>query len=288
MPTIRTPTAKVAPLDTAETEAIIKRPVVQKLGNYNLTAAHNREVHELADGITAVLPAPSGSLTETDDWYIILKAMGATGATIDLNGQTVDGSAVDITLEQYETAVIVMNHDKTAFLKLHRETTVSAVEAALGLGTAASENIGTSGANVPLMNGANTWSATQTLAAFNSTGNSSVTGSLTVDTITLNSNEIFNTAIAGNRAAWYNANFSSDPVTNFPLGTMLAFVQNTGGATVQRNYQISSPQYHGSNNWWYHDASYSSGGGALSGTWVSRGTIGVTGTDRLIIGQRIA
>lgn len=35
----------------------------------------------------------------------------------------------------------------------------------LGLGTAATQNTGTSGANVPLLNGANTWSADQTLSA---------------------------------------------------------------------------------------------------------------------------
>ena len=35
----------------------------------------------------------------------------------------------------------------------------------LGLGTAATQNTGTSGANVPLMNGANTWSAAQTFSS---------------------------------------------------------------------------------------------------------------------------
>lgn len=39
---------------------------------------------------------------------------------------------------------------------------------ALGLGTAATRNTGTSGANVPLLNGVNTWSATQTFATVES------------------------------------------------------------------------------------------------------------------------
>ena len=40
----------------------------------------------------------------------------------------------------------------------------SAARATLGLGTAATQNTGTSGGNVPLLNGANTWSAAQTIS----------------------------------------------------------------------------------------------------------------------------
>ena len=50
----------------------------------------------------------------------------------------------------------------------------------LGLGTAAVQNTGTSGANVPLMNGANTWSAQQTISSGGVavTGNSTIAGTL--------------------------------------------------------------------------------------------------------------
>jgi hypothetical protein len=41
----------------------------------------------------------------------------------------------------------------------------STARTTLGLGTAATQNTGTSGANVPLMNGTNTWSAAQTFSA---------------------------------------------------------------------------------------------------------------------------
>lgn len=54
------------------------------------------------------------------------------------------------------------------------------VRSAMGLGTAATQNTGTSGANVPLLNGANTWSGRQTISA-GGTGNSGMataTGSL--------------------------------------------------------------------------------------------------------------
>ena len=116
MPTIRTPTAKTAPLNTAEAEAIIKQPVVAQAVNYNVTAAHNREVHELANGVAATLPTVSGSLTETDDFFITFKAMGAS-ATINPNSQNVDGAGANITLGQYETVTLVMNAGKTAFHK---------------------------------------------------------------------------------------------------------------------------------------------------------------------------
>lgn len=43
-------------------------------------------------------------------------------------------------------------------------TSAATARTALGLGTAATQNTGSSGANVPLMNGGNTWSATQTFS----------------------------------------------------------------------------------------------------------------------------
>ncbi|SAK46407.1 hypothetical protein AWB76_00906 [Caballeronia temeraria] len=43
-------------------------------------------------------------------------------------------------------------------------TTVSGARSALGLGTAATQNTGTSGANVPLLNAANTWASQQTFS----------------------------------------------------------------------------------------------------------------------------
>lgn len=46
-------------------------------------------------------------------------------------------------------------------------STASAARTNLGLGTAAVQNTGTSGANVPLLNGANTWGATQSFGLVN-------------------------------------------------------------------------------------------------------------------------
>lgn len=57
-------------------------------------------------------------------------------------------------------------------------TDQSGSRAALGLGTAAVQNVGTSGANVPLLDGANTWGAVQTLPSPALTG--TVTGNNTI------------------------------------------------------------------------------------------------------------
>lgn len=58
-------------------------------------------------------------------------------------------------------------------------TDQSGSRTALGLGTAATQNTGTSGANVPLLNGANTWSAAQTLSAALTYGGVTLTNAVT-------------------------------------------------------------------------------------------------------------
>jgi hypothetical protein len=286
MPEILTRSGKGTALSGTDYDTAQKRPSIAQAANYTLTSAHNRDYHELADGITATLPDLTAIAPDTADWRITFKAVGATGATINPNGQNIDGSGSNITLAQNDSLTIVADDAFRQGAGTYGFKIVgSSTGTAPTLGTAAAQNIGTSGANVPLLNGANTWSKKQTFgAAFDGTGACTVTGSLAVDTITLDGNEISNTLIFGNRAAWYNVNFNNDP-TNFPLGTVLAFVSTT---TYQRGYQITSPQRHGSNNWWYHDSTYSSGGSALSGTWVSRGVVATSGSDKIIIGQRVA
>lgn len=62
----------------------------------------------------------------------------------------------------------------------------------LGLGTAATQNTGTSGANVPLLNGANTWSSSQTFSTANTFANAAGGVVVNVDG-----------AAASNRAAYF-------------------------------------------------------------------------------------
>ena len=57
--------------------------------------------------------------------------------------------------------------------------TVAAQRTALGLGTAATQDTGTSGAKVPLLNAANTWSAAQTFGSVSATSMTATTISAT-------------------------------------------------------------------------------------------------------------
>ena len=116
MTTIRTRAAKGSALSATEYDDAVKRTPVAKSSNYTLDASHNREVHELANGITVTLPTLPLS-TETGDWRVTLKAMGSSGATIATGGQSVDGSTSNITLVQYESVTIAMNATGTGFLK---------------------------------------------------------------------------------------------------------------------------------------------------------------------------
>ena len=112
MPTIRTPTSAAAALNTAEAEAIINLPNVAKGGNYTLNESHNREVHELAAGVQATLPAPDTNLSQTDDWYVTLYAIGATAATVVRDGaETIDGVAENLTIAPGHSITIRMTAD---------------------------------------------------------------------------------------------------------------------------------------------------------------------------------
>ena len=121
MPTIRTRAAKGAKLTSTEADTNMKRTATLQGGNYNLTAAHNRDFHELANGVVATLPTASGSLTETGDWEVTLKAAGAS-ATVNRNSQTIDGAASNITLSQYDVVTIRMNAAGNAFYIADRYT----------------------------------------------------------------------------------------------------------------------------------------------------------------------
>jgi hypothetical protein len=96
-------------------------------------------------------------------------------------------------------------------------TSLSALATAMGLGTAATQNTGTSGATIPLLNGANTWSAGQTFS-------SAVTFSTTA---TFTSAPVFSDA-AGTRTA-------------LGLGNAAVYSIGTSGGTI--------PLLNGANTW---------------------------------------
>jgi hypothetical protein len=100
--------------------------------------------------------------------YRLLAATGAAGTygalsggntwtgTNSFNGTTTVGDDVS-------DAVVIKGSAVSAyFASLMGVSSASAFRGGIGLGSASVENIGTSGANVPLLNGGNTWSATQT------------------------------------------------------------------------------------------------------------------------------
>ena len=133
MPTIITRAGKGSALSGDDYDAGIKRTVVAKDANYALTAAHNREVHELANGITATLPTASAGLSQTGDWGITLKAMG-TSAIIGRNSQLIDGDAEDITIIEGESITIAMNSAKDGFIVLGGRDNAGGADAIINTG----------------------------------------------------------------------------------------------------------------------------------------------------------
>jgi hypothetical protein len=80
-----------------------------------------------------------------------------TGTNIFQAGATVGDAAADVVVIKGQTV-------STFGSQMLAATSASAWQSGLGLGTAALYNINTSGANVPLLNGSNTWSAGQNIS----------------------------------------------------------------------------------------------------------------------------
>lgn len=75
------------------------------------------------------------------------------------------GLVIGTDVQAYDTDLATLAANITAFgHSLVEDANAGAARSTLGLGTAATANTGTSGANVPLLNGANTWSAAQTIS----------------------------------------------------------------------------------------------------------------------------
>lgn len=82
--------------------------------------------------------------------------------------------AANITTVAGDTAAFVSLGSGNWRCLFFERTTAASERSDLGLGTAATQNTGTSGANVPLLNGTNTWSAGQTFSTTATFGNASI------------------------------------------------------------------------------------------------------------------
>ncbi len=113
----------------------------------------------------------------------------------------------------------------------------------LGLGTAAVQNIGASGATVPLLNSANTWSATQTISPAAGTGNvalattqsgpvSGSSGSIIFNAQTISSEALNATSTTTPTTGWqYNYSFGGANFAGARYGQELTMTL-TGASTV--------------------------------------------------------
>jgi hypothetical protein len=102
---------------------------------------------------------------------------GITAAAVGFNGSAavVLNASVDaghITLARMaDVATGTVFYRKTAGTGAPEVQTLATLKTDLAFGTAANQNTGTSGANVPLLNAANTWSADQSAAGYKITAN---------------------------------------------------------------------------------------------------------------------
>lgn len=97
----------------------------------------------------------------------------------------------------------------------------------LGLGTAATQNTGTSGANVPLLNGANTWGASQSI-----TGSLTASSNLTANggTLTLGRQGV---GIEGGQVTYgYGNGIAGDWFTDVNTANAFRIFRTDGGGTV--------------------------------------------------------
>jgi len=140
----------------------------------------------------------------------LLNPAGSTaGQVIASTGASTAPAWTTITLSGLTGTVALANGGTGA-------TTAANARTNLGLGTAATQNTGTSGANVPLLNGANTWSSAQTFsAAITPSQTAGIVGTTTNNSVTAGSIGEYVTATGSSVALTTatNANVTSISLT---------------------------------------------------------------------------
>lgn len=218
-----TPSANAQSLVTAANYAAMRGLLDLEAGTDFLSPAAIAAAYQPLDSDLTTI----AGLTATTDNFIVSVASAWASRTPAQVRTTLglvvgtDVQAHSANLDEYAAV------DPSAFaLTLLDDTNAATARTTLGLGTAATQNTGTSGANVPLLNAANTWSAVQTFA---STG-----APLTVNSTNSNANKITLQNNGVNVGAFGTG-------TNLPLvvsdetGTQRFFFTNTGRVAIGLN-----------------------------------------------------
>ncbi|WP_164820573.1 hypothetical protein [Sinorhizobium meliloti] len=177
---------------------------------------------------------------------------GGTGATTASGARTALGLAIGTNVQAYDAllqsiADLTTSANQMIYLTATDTAAVATITAygrsliddadattargTLGLGTAATQNTGTSGATLPFLNGANTWSGQQTFTGgikyTGSTGITNTVSGATTDVLSLSSSNS-NVSTSGAWAQFYGSAHATTP------GAMV-ITSGTGGNIDLRN-----------------------------------------------------
>lgn len=176
----------------------------------------------VANGGTGVTSSTgTGAVVRANTPTLITPVLGVATAT-SINGLTLTASTGIFTLANAKTLTVSNTLTFTG-----TDGSTLAIGTGGTLGTAAYQNTGTSGANVPLLNGTNTWSAAQTFSAAISYGGVGLSNSVTgTGSMVLSASPTFTGTITA-------------AVANFTTGSFTSGVAGTGltitGSLIQKN-----------------------------------------------------
>lgn len=110
--TITLPSQKGAALNTSEFEANHKRQSVNKVADYTITIAENRDTVEFnGASLTATLPSAAtiSGASDTGDFQVTIINLNATALAVARNGTDTMNGATTYSLAQYEGAMFKVN-----------------------------------------------------------------------------------------------------------------------------------------------------------------------------------
>jgi hypothetical protein len=168
--------------------------------------------------------AGATAITTTIGANKVTRAMLSATAGATLLGATGAGNVADLTAAQAKTFLAIASGDVS------------------GLGTAAMQNTGTSGANVPLLNGANTVSGVQTFTA-----NPSITNATSASLTTTSGSYSTSVATTSGGESQFTSNgvvmyFTLDGPVNFRTSLGVTGVSFDSGGALHTTAYIATPE----------------------------------------------